>query len=224
MLWCWPWSPFSMAQQCIVLLFLCWPLSILLVFCLSGLSFWLLDHSQLLLSVRISVQVSWISHLHERLPFLVVTLLASWASDRYKLHTITITCSSTLSATGYIIYLCKLCLPIHKKYPSCFTGASNRYTLYGSLFLTVSGVYSISPVLSAWISNNYEPHYCHATAIALLAVFTNFVRITNFTNYTIAFFVLPRTHFLQGGILSIWLFLISAAPKYRNTSILNLVL
>ena len=71
-------------------------------------------------------------------PCVVVTLLASWASDRYKLRTIAIVCSSALSATGYIIYLCKLCLPVHKKYPSYFTGASHRYTLYGSLFLTAS--------------------------------------------------------------------------------------
>jgi len=129
--------------------------------------------------------------------FLLVTLLASWASDRYKLRTIAIVCSSALSATGYIIYLCKLCLPVHKKYPSRFTGASHRYTLYGSLFLTASGVYSIPPVLSAWISNNSEPHYRRAIAIALSAVFTNFVRVSNFTNYTIAFFVSSRNHFYR---------------------------
>ncbi|KAF5353280.1 hypothetical protein D9756_008136 [Leucocoprinus leucothites] len=114
----------------------------------------------------------------------VVTLLASWASDRYKSRAIPIACSSVLAAIGYIIYLC----------------TDHRYTLYGSLFLTASGVYSIPPVNSAWVSNNSEPHYRRATAIALAAVFTN-----------------------CGGILSTWLFPASAAPRYRDTSIINLV-
>ena len=41
-------------------------------------------------------------------PLLAVTLLVSWASDRYKSRTIAIACSSILGAIGYIIYLCKL--------------------------------------------------------------------------------------------------------------------
>ncbi|KAJ3568326.1 hypothetical protein NP233_g5782 [Leucocoprinus birnbaumii] len=114
----------------------------------------------------------------------VVTLFASWASDRYKSRTIPIACSSALAIIGYIIYLC----------------TDHTYTLYGSLFLTASGVYSIPPVNSAWVSNNSEPHYRRATAIALAAVFTN-----------------------CGGILSTWLFPSSEAPRYRSSVILNLV-
>jgi len=45
-------------------------------------------------------------------PLVAVTLLASWASDRYKSRTITIACSSILGAVGYIIYLCKLYLAV----------------------------------------------------------------------------------------------------------------
>lgn len=129
-------------------------------------------------------------------PLLAVTLLVSWASDRYKSRTIAIACSSILGAIGYIIYLCKLCLSVPKRYPSRFTGASHRYTLYGSLFLTASGAYSIPPISSAWISNNSEPHYRRATAIGLAAVFTNCVRISNFMNDTIAFFRLITNLFL----------------------------
>ncbi|KAF5353447.1 hypothetical protein D9756_008145 [Leucocoprinus leucothites] len=114
----------------------------------------------------------------------VVTLVISWASDRYKSRTIPLVCSSVLAAIGYIMYLC----------------TNHRFTLYGSLFLTASGVYSIPPVSCAWISNNSEPHYRRATAIASTAVFTN-----------------------CGGILSTWLFPASEAPKFRNTSIINLV-
>ncbi|KXN92713.1 hypothetical protein AN958_06991, partial [Leucoagaricus sp. SymC.cos] len=114
----------------------------------------------------------------------LVTLFASWASDRYKSRTIPLACSSTLAAIGYIVYL----------------ATDHKLTLYGSLFLTASGVYSIPPPLTAWASNNSEPHYRRATAIALSAVFTN-----------------------CGGILSTWLFPASTAPKYKGSIILNLV-
>jgi len=113
-----------------------------------------------------------------------VTLFASYMSDRYKIRSIPIACSAFLSTIGYIIYLT----------------TNHKYTLYGSLFLTASGVYSVPPVSSAWAANNSEPHYRRATAIALAAVSTN-----------------------CGGILSTWLFPSSAAPKYTNTTILNLV-
>ena len=50
-------------------------------------------------------------------------------------------------------------------------------TSYGSLFLSVSGVYSSAPILAAWMANNSEPHYRRATSIAIGIVATNSVSI-----------------------------------------------
>jgi MFS family permease len=73
--------------------------------------------------------------------------------------------------------------------------------LYGSLFLTVSGINALSPALAAWVANNVSPHVRRATAIAVLSMLTN-----------------------SGGILSTWLLgSLSPAPRYTSATISFLV-
>jgi hypothetical protein len=79
--------------------------------------------------------------------------------------------------------------------------AENKHVAYGALYLMVPGVYARTPVISAWMSNNSEPYYRRATSIAM------------------GFFATG-----SGGILSTWLYPSNKAPKFRTTTIMNLVL
>jgi hypothetical protein len=56
-----------------------------------------------------------------------------------------------------------------------FIAAKNKHVAYGSLYLTVPGVYAIAPIVSAWMANNSEPYYRRATSIAIGFVATNAV-------------------------------------------------
>ncbi|KIK57790.1 hypothetical protein GYMLUDRAFT_262951 [Collybiopsis luxurians FD-317 M1] len=112
-----------------------------------------------------------------------VTLIAAVWSDRMKSRAIPTMVISLLGVAGFSIYL----------------KSTARFTRYGSLFLTVPGVYAAVPPVSAWMSNNSEPHYRRATSIAIGFVATN-----------------------AGGITSTWLFPTKDAPKYTRTIIINL--
>ncbi|KIM42076.1 hypothetical protein M413DRAFT_410689 [Hebeloma cylindrosporum] len=81
-----------------------------------------------------------------------------------------------------------------------FFGMSNKHVAYGALYLMVPGVYARTPVISAWMSNNSEPYYRRATSIAMGFVATG-----------------------SGGILSTWLYPSKKGPKFRDTTIMNLV-
>ncbi|KAI9614499.1 hypothetical protein KEM48_005964 [Puccinia striiformis f. sp. tritici PST-130] len=70
---------------------------------------------------------------------------------------------------------------------------------YGSLFISLAGVYSTIPPLSAWQSNNSECHYRRASSIALGFIASNL-----------------------GGILSTWMFPQSEKPGYRTGTLLSL--
>ncbi|POW19198.1 hypothetical protein PSHT_04885 [Puccinia striiformis] len=72
---------------------------------------------------------------------------------------------------------------------------------YGSLFISLAGVYSTIPPLSAWQSNNSECHYRRASSIALGFIASNL-----------------------GGILSTWMFPQSEKPGYRTGTLLSLAL
>lgn len=61
---------------------------------------------------------------------------------------------------------------------STFTGSTDKYMAYGSLFLSVPGVYATIPMLSAWMANNSEPHYRRATSIALGFIATNAISVS----------------------------------------------
>lgn len=68
---------------------------------------------------------------------------------------------------------------------------------YGALFLQIVGVYAIAPCLVTWLSNNVQPHYRRASAVAFGLTMTN-----------------------AGGILSTWLF--TGAPRFHKATSINL--
>jgi len=112
-----------------------------------------------------------------------VTLGVAFWSDRMRSRSIATATVICLSIAGFAIYL----------------GSEAKYTRYGSLFLTVPGIYASVPPVSAWMANNSEPHYRRASSIALGFVATN-----------------------AGGITSTWLFPTKDAPNYTRTTIINL--
>jgi hypothetical protein len=83
----------------------------------------------------------------------------------------------------------------------------------------VPGAYATAPVIAAWISNNSEPYYRRATSIALGFVATNAVCGSHSPRK------LKRSHTeIQGGILSTWRYPSKEGPKFRKTTIMNLIL
>ena len=98
----------------------------------------------------------------------------------------------------------------------------------------VPGVYATAPVLAAWMANNSEPHYRRATSVAFGFIATNSVCLFSFPfvkyillfiiyHFFISFYVFDFTSY-QGGILSTWSFPSNEGPKYRKTTITNLIL
>jgi hypothetical protein len=83
----------------------------------------------------------------------------------------------------------------------CNPGAHTNAVRYGSLFLSITGVYCSAPALSTWSANNAAPHTRRATAIAVGFIMTN-----------------------SGGILATWLLgSLSAPPLYRKATITLLI-
>ncbi|KIM78028.1 hypothetical protein PILCRDRAFT_76059 [Piloderma croceum F 1598] len=112
------------------------------------------------------------------------TLISAYLSDRYETRAIPIAIISTIAVVGYAVYL----------------STTNKYVAYGSLYLTVPGVYATAPIISAWMANNSEPYYRRATSIALGLVSTNI-----------------------GGILTTWSFPTKEGPRFTKTTVMNLV-
>ncbi|KAF4568225.1 hypothetical protein EYR40_010375 [Pleurotus pulmonarius] len=118
------------------------------------------------------------------LAFIVAIILAV-VSDRHKCRGLVLIFISILCTTGFAIFLV----------------SDKRSVQYGSLFFSVSGIYSTGPALSTWISNNSAPHTRRATAIA-----------TGFITSNVA------------GILATWLLgSLSAAPRYHSATIVLLI-
>jgi len=111
----------------------------------------------------------------------VVSILSSYFSDKYKQRSAMAIGSSLLAAAGYAIFL----------------GTGNKHSDYGALFLQIVGVYSAAPCLSTWNSNNVQPHFRRASAIAMAFMATN-----------------------VGGIVSTWIF--TGPPRFRTASCINL--
>ncbi|KAJ7063698.1 major facilitator superfamily domain-containing protein [Mycena amicta] len=106
----------------------------------------------------------------------VLTMITSFISDRYQARGAMIVFCSVLIVAGFAMWL----------------GSTNHHVQYGSLFLSVSGVYLGAPALSTWNANNSAPHTRRATAIAIGFIMTN-----------------------SGGILATWLLgSISPPPRY----------
>ncbi|KZS96722.1 MFS general substrate transporter [Sistotremastrum niveocremeum HHB9708] len=87
----------------------------------------------------------------------VVSIIASYLSDKYRQRGITLIGCSILMLVGY----------------SMFLGSSNKHVDYGSLILQVTGTYTAAPAISAWVANNFQPHYRRATAISWAFMITN---------------------------------------------------
>jgi len=111
----------------------------------------------------------------------VLGIASSYLADRYKRRGVTTVIFSLIATVGYIIFLV----------------TPNKHANYGALFLQVIGVYGCAPPLVTWVSNNVQPFYKRATAIAFAFVMTN-----------------------AGGILSTWIF--NDAPRFRLATKLNL--
>ncbi|KAF8815170.1 MFS general substrate transporter [Phlegmacium glaucopus] len=114
----------------------------------------------------------------------LVMLIAAYWSDRHESRGIVMAIVSVLAVAGFALYLT----------------TEHKFMTYGSLYLTVPGVFGAAPILSAWVSNNSEPYYRRATSLALCFIMYN-----------------------AGGILSIWSFTTKQGSKFRGTAIMNLI-
>ncbi|KAI0084412.1 MFS general substrate transporter [Irpex rosettiformis] len=112
----------------------------------------------------------------------VISIVCSYLCDKYKQRGLMAVGTSLLSAIGYAIFL----------------GSKSKGADYFSLFLQIIGVYSGAPCLSTWNSNNVQPHYRRATAIAVAFTATN-----------------------TGGIVSTWLFT-KGSPRFHTATSINL--
>ncbi|EIM91401.1 MFS general substrate transporter [Stereum hirsutum FP-91666 SS1] len=110
-----------------------------------------------------------------------ISILCSYLSDKYRQRGLMAVFVSLVASAGYAIFL----------------GTSNKHANYGALFLQIIGVYSIAPCLGTWQSNNAQPHYRRATAVALSFICTNL-----------------------GGIVSTWIFI--GPPRFHIASSINL--
>ena len=73
----------------------------------------------------------------------------------------------------------------------------NKQRDYGALYLQIIGSYAAVPCLLTWNSNNIQPHYRRATAIALSTISVNI-----------------------GGIVSSWIF--TDPPRFHKGTSINL--
>ncbi|KAK7056659.1 hypothetical protein VNI00_002376 [Paramarasmius palmivorus] len=114
----------------------------------------------------------------------MVTMVSAYWSDKKQARAIPSALISMIAVAGYALYL----------------KAGTKFMAYGSLYMTVPGVYGCAPALVAWMANNSEPHYRRASSVAFAFIATN-----------------------AGGITSTWLFPTKEGPKFVKTTILNLV-
>jgi len=131
--------------------------------------------------------------------------MSSYVCDKYKSRGLMATFCALLAAAGYAIFLGAWCAgPVTDAITSrptyiCFTSlaSKNKANDYGALFLQIVGTYSIAPCLVTWQTNNVQPHYRRATAIAFGLAMVN-----------------------VGGIVSTWLF--SDPPRFHKGTSVNL--
>ncbi len=105
-----------------------------------------------------------------------LSLTSAYLCDRHHIRGIVCVASSIAALVGFTIFLT----------------SSSVKTQYGSLFLSIPGVYTSTLALSTWSTMNSAPHVRRATVIAIAFMMSN-----------------------AGGILSTWLLgSLSTAPKY----------
>ncbi|KAK0243687.1 major facilitator superfamily domain-containing protein [Armillaria nabsnona] len=106
----------------------------------------------------------------------VLSVVTAYLCDRFPMRGLVCIVTSIITLIGFIIFLT----------------SSSTHTRYGSLFLSIPGVYAATPALASWNSSNSAPHVRRATAIAIAFILSS-----------------------VGGILSTWLMgSWSTAPKY----------
>lgn len=111
----------------------------------------------------------------------VFALACAFISDRYHCRGLVSIVASVLCVIGFAMFL----------------ASPYQHVQYGSLFLSISGTYTVAPTLSAWGANNVFPHTRRATAIAIGFIMSN-----------------------SGGILATWLLgSLSAAPRYHSATV-----
>jgi MFS family permease len=114
-----------------------------------------------------------------------VTLITAYLSDRYQARGLVTIFCSILATVGFAMFL----------------GSHSTKVQYGSLFVSITGVYCSAPATSTWSANNAAPHTRRATAIAIGFIMTN-----------------------SGGILSTWLLgSLSKGPRYTKGTIVLLI-
>ena len=113
---------------------------------------------------------------------IIGTKLVSYLSDKYQTRAIPICFCAVISAIGYIIFLGSSSGNVFRNLDRLITDSVSRSIAmsYGSLFLSVCGIYSLLPISAAWIANNSEPHYRRATSLALSVMATS--SVTNFSS------------------------------------------
>ncbi|KAH9018670.1 MFS general substrate transporter [Lactarius pseudohatsudake] len=111
----------------------------------------------------------------------VFSIVSAYFCDKYKNRGVMATVCALIAAVGYAIFL----------------GSDNEKTNYGALYLQIIGSYAASPCLSTWNSNNVQPHYRRATAIAIGSTGANL-----------------------GGIMSTWVF--TDPPRFETATRINL--
>jgi len=87
----------------------------------------------------------------------VLTVLAAWASDRYKIRGPSMLAFLPLAIIGYAV----------------IGHTDNVHVKYGMLFMMASGLYPSVPPVLVWLSTNYTSHYTRATAIGLQLAIAN---------------------------------------------------
>ncbi|PBK63052.1 hypothetical protein ARMSODRAFT_894938 [Armillaria solidipes] len=105
-----------------------------------------------------------------------LSVVTAYLCDRFPVRGLVCIVTSIITLIGFIIFLT----------------SSSAHIRYGSLFLSIPGVYANTPTLASWNSTNSAPHVRRATAIAIAFILSS-----------------------VGGILSTWLMgSLSTAPKY----------
>jgi hypothetical protein len=80
-----------------------------------------------------------------------LSVVTAYLCDRFPVRGLVCMVTSIITLIGFIIFLT----------------SSSAHTRYGSLFLSIPGVYATTPALASWNSSNSAPHVRRATAIAI---------------------------------------------------------
>ena len=114
-----------------------------------------------------------------------MTIISAFWSDRYESRGVTTALISLLAVAGFALFLGNTfsILELDILVLAILLGAEHKFTSYGALYLMVPGAYASSPVLSAWMANNSEPHYRRATSVAIGFIAANSVSFSFFFHY-----------------------------------------